>query len=414
MSRLNSSLEKGLIGHWTMSAKDISAGAISDSTPYNNPGTINGATQTSGLFDGGLNFSSASDHVNIPSQNVPSGSEPRTFAIWVNVEQIGDRQMVLGTGSGQGTGNAFEIEVDSPYNSSVKDTSPNGIGVHTWGSSAYASSKPLNYNSWEHIAATLDGSNNFGIQIYHNGEPQPMGVYQNSTLSTETEHLSIGSSLAHGANDINTLTGSVQDARIYNRVLSDKEISTLYNMRSQPQRNVKTNVIYNNTQQLYNSQGHPETTSALDEFFNQSNPNVTNIISTKHKRASVNHGGNEQETSEFGTVNPLPKYFTQKDGYSWKIEGKWTAPETGIYTFGIDGDDAMDVLINGNPVTTFYGGHGFDGTVNNNTGVTSLNKGERYTITFRYEEGGGGNGATFSYKKPSDSKYVLFPVQQVF
>ena len=86
------------------------------------------------------------------------------------------------------------------------------------------------------------------------------------------------------------------------------------------------------------------------------------------------------------------------------------APETGTYTFGVDSDDASDVLINGNMVASYYGGHGFSGGVSNHTGTVSLTQGNQYDFAARFEEGGGGDGIAVAWQKPSDSSLSKFPL----
>jgi hypothetical protein len=41
-----SSLQKGLVGHWTMSQDSLKGSLLADKTPYENDGTIYGATFT--------------------------------------------------------------------------------------------------------------------------------------------------------------------------------------------------------------------------------------------------------------------------------------------------------------------------------------------------------------------------------
>ena len=41
-----SSLNKGLVGHWTMSQDSLKGSLLADKTPYENDGTIYGATFT--------------------------------------------------------------------------------------------------------------------------------------------------------------------------------------------------------------------------------------------------------------------------------------------------------------------------------------------------------------------------------
>lgn len=386
-------LQKGLIGHWTMDGKDTSSGILYDRSGYGNHGNISGALSVGspGIINESYTFSDSNNGtVEIGTGIIGVGDV--SLSGWFNMTKSDGGDIMNFQGDIK-----FIVDAGGRVNGDI------AIWVGSWEETGVS----FQTGVWNHIAVVYD-DNVSNIKLYLNNTLE----YEYSD-STEA---GTGTGVTIGADDSGSrrFDGRLDSIRVYNRPLSKSEISAMYNMRSQRKQNLKTNVTYNDTQQLYNSQGHAGTTSEMDEFFNLSNSDVTNILSTKHERSSVNHGSSDQSTSEFGTVNSLPKYFTKEDGYSWKIEGKWTAPETGTYTFGIDGDDAMDFLVDGNPVVTFYGGHGFDGTVDNNSGTITLTAGERYNVAFRYEEGSGGNGATLGYKKPSDSNYVLFPVQQVF
>ena len=81
----------------------------------------------------------------------------------------------------------------------------------------------------------------------------------------------------------------------------------------------------------------------------------------------------------------------------------WFVPkETGTYTFGIDGDDAVDFLLDGVVVTSFYGPHGFGGY---RYGTINLVAGRAYILKARFQQVGGGWGMYLVWKRPSQSTY---------
>ena len=87
-----------------------------------------------------------------------------------------------------------------------------------------------------------------------------------------------------------------------------------------------------------------------------------------------------------------------------KITGYFVPKETGTYTFGIDGDDGVDFSLDGNVVTSFYGGHGFQGY---RYGSVSLVAGKTYTFMARYQNWGGGWGMFLLWKRPSQTQYSI-------
>jgi hypothetical protein len=159
------------------------------------------------------------------------------------------------------------------------------------------------------------------------------------------------------------------------------------------------------TQSLYNSVSHPNNASEFDRFFDTSESGVS--FGGSGSWNSTIHWGNSNQNTELGSTNNKPSYLPG-DGYSWKVEGYLVPPESGTYTIGVDGDDAIDVKIGDEFPATWYGGHGFDNNYGHN-GTISLTGGESYTFRARMEEGGGGDGISVAWIRPSSSSYELIP-----
>jgi hypothetical protein len=87
-----------------------------------------------------------------------------------------------------------------------------------------------------------------------------------------------------------------------------------------------------------------------------------------------------------------------------KTYGYFVPKETGIYSFGVDGDDGVDVVINGNVVTSFYGPHGFGGL---HYGTVNLIAGQSYTFVARFQQVGGGWGLQVMWKRPSQTTWSI-------
>ena len=89
-----------------------------------------------------------------------------------------------------------------------------------------------------------------------------------------------------------------------------------------------------------------------------------------------------------------------------KTYGYFVPKETGTYSFGVDGDDGVDVVINGNMVTSFYGPHGFGGL---HYGTVNLVAGQSYTFVARFQQVGGGWGLQVMWKRPSQTTWSIQP-----
>jgi len=75
-----------------------------------------------------------------------------------------------------------------------------------------------------------------------------------------------------------------------------------------------------------------------------------------------------------------------QENYLTLIEGSLVVPESGTYRIGIDGDDAVDVFIDGNPAVSFYGAHGRQRPNLTHYADLTLTAGT-HTIRFRHQEG---------------------------
>ena len=93
--------------------------------------------------------------------------------------------------------------------------------------------------------------------------------------------------------------------------------------------------------------------------------------------------------------------------YKAKIFGTLTAPLTGDYTFGIDADDCVDLLIDGNLVAGWYGSHaGADAFTHNET--VNLTSGT-HTFEIRFLQSSGNYGVSLGWQKPGDGSIAIIP-----
>jgi len=136
------------------------------------------------------------------------------------------------------------------------------------------------------------------------------------------------------------------------------------------------NSLYSNlvrtTYDISSSSGHPNNHSDFNTW-------ITNYA------IPANEDGSGSINNIQGTDNP----YGSNDNYLTVINGNLTIPTSGDYKFAVDGDDAVEVLIDGNVVAGWYGGHGacnctdHSGTVNLSAGL--------HSIEFRHEERTGGD-----------------------
>jgi hypothetical protein len=90
------------------------------------------------------------------------------------------------------------------------------------------------------------------------------------------------------------------------------------------------------------------------------------------------------------------------DRFSVVASGFFVPDESGVYTFTCEGDDAVDLFINGVNVANHYGAHGIAG-LGSHTGTITLSAGTRYSFRARMQENGGGEGLLVFWRKPSEN-----------
>jgi type IV pilus assembly protein PilY1 len=85
----------------------------------------------------------------------------------------------------------------------------------------------------------------------------------------------------------------------------------------------------------------------------------------------------------------------QADNYVSVLKGIIKVPTSGLYKFAVNGDDAVEVLIDGQLIVGWYGGHG-TGSFADHAGSITLTAGN-HNIEFRHEEVGGGDSYSLAW-----------------
>ena len=89
------------------------------------------------------------------------------------------------------------------------------------------------------------------------------------------------------------------------------------------------------------------------------------------------------------------------------------ATSTGVYTFGVNSDDASDLFVAGYRVADWYSGHGHNSSNINipggNQRTIYLKGGQWYKVKARFEENGGGEAFFALWKKPGDTSFSEIP-----
>jgi hypothetical protein len=198
----------GLVAYYTFD--EGSGSKAYDTTPYNNHGTIYGATWVDGVIGKALSFDGVDDYVEVPDSTNLRGFSNLTILMWVKIPS--------GTGywgfvSKTERSNGWQFIKNYPTRPIFFEIFEGGSNI---GSYAYSYSQ-IPENTWTQIGIVVEG---LTWKFIINGTVDR--VFTSSrALTHSTVSLWIGSSRASTP----YLNGTIDEVRIYNRALSADEIA---------------------------------------------------------------------------------------------------------------------------------------------------------------------------------------------
>jgi hypothetical protein len=212
-----SSLQKGLVGHWTMAQDSLKGSLLADKTPYENDGTIYGATFTTdrkGKANSAMSFDGVNDYIDCGNGANLNMTDKITISAWIKLYNKVNSGRIVHKG-GQ-TNNYLDYSLIIGDNGKISfgasKTSNTILRVRDVDS--------LELHTWYYIVGIFDGAN-YAIYLNGNKKKTTNAGLSNSNINT----LNIGR-----RNDGEQyFNGLIDDVRIYNRALSQEEITLLYN-----------------------------------------------------------------------------------------------------------------------------------------------------------------------------------------
>jgi len=203
----------GLVGHWTFDGKNMTNTTARDISGNANTGTLTNMVATSSVTQGkigqGLKFDGTNDFVNINS-SASLQSSVFTYTAWVKpIGTAGGNHRTIIGGSANNSDPQFRMDSSNNLKLLKQDIAVIGTSVGT-----------IPNDQWSHIAISYDSSGNY--IFYINGTASGSGT----SLQTFTfSNFYIGH---RGGTMAEIWAGLLDDVRVYNRVLSAKEIQSLY------------------------------------------------------------------------------------------------------------------------------------------------------------------------------------------
>jgi hypothetical protein len=209
----------GLVGWWPFS------GNANDESGNGNNGTVNGATLTTDRFGNAgkaYDFDGIDDFIDL--QNLTSNQD-FSYSLWFNAAEIIDYLVPVNNHVGGKVISKFTNSVSSP-NGWESELSPL-TSLYSTGNAATggsASTNPISINNWYNIICIYNSVAS-KILFYVNGVNS--GEILNFQVNTNNAKIRLGARA--NSNPDFFFSGKLDDIGIWNRALSDQEISDLYN-----------------------------------------------------------------------------------------------------------------------------------------------------------------------------------------
>lgn len=214
---VHAGLNDGLVAYYPFN------GNAEDGSGNGNHGTAKGATLTNDRFGNAKSayyFDGSNDRIDInDSYSLDIGTSDYSIVAWIKTSATSQNGRIFSKGSSScvtgymmrmgGTGSS-NVHLENAYSGSCK--------VNYWGNTT------VNDGQWHLVVGIVD--RDYGGKIYVDG------VFDSEDIiDTSSYDLSNSRNPAIGINEVNGLepfTGSIDDVRIYNRVLTETEIQEIY------------------------------------------------------------------------------------------------------------------------------------------------------------------------------------------
>ena len=235
-------MANGLIGYWKLD--ETSGTSAADSTGYGNTGTYVNSPTLNVAPPAALTFPSRAVTFNGSSQYVSGFTSPAamtsisTISLWIYpTTSDTNYRCIFGSNSNNG-------DINSWYRSGTVTL----IVINSAGTQ-YTTTATASLNTWTHFVFKFDGTY---ANIYKNGTYVSQVAWTGTVFSyTGKENIGYGVS--------SYFAGSIDDVRIYNRALTEGEISGLYAGSIQPLKGAWSVIRGNPTAVAIDSSGNNNT-----------------------------------------------------------------------------------------------------------------------------------------------------------
>ena len=217
----------GLVGYWSFN--EGTSTQATDFSGNGNTGTLNSIanppTATSGWRDGkrgkALNFDGSNDDVLVPSASELEPASTISFGGWIYIRSstAGTDDVIFGT---MDASNGYGLTLNNDFNGCAVTS----IGAFVAeGGDWCVSYTTFTTSTWYHVMATYNGET---ILLYVNGVQVGSDTGPSGAISHSGEVFCFGDRAGGGACAGDPFSGTIDEVRVYNRVLGPAEVLKLY------------------------------------------------------------------------------------------------------------------------------------------------------------------------------------------
>jgi len=210
----------GLVGWWPFN------GNANDESGNGNNGTVNGAALTTDRFGNtnqSYSFDGINDIITCPSNNFPIGTSSRTLSFWYlmnSLNQTNDAKFLIRYGGNSACSDWCATILPS--------TNYPALDIYL---SYVFFDNPLQLGNWQHYVVTfesIDGINILAPKVYYNGVLQSSQYYSDVCSINTLNSLPLFIGGSGSGNIYQYFDGKIDDIAIWNRALTQQEISDIY------------------------------------------------------------------------------------------------------------------------------------------------------------------------------------------
>jgi hypothetical protein len=225
-SSSSTGINSGLAGYWTLDRKNLTNATATDITGNGKNGTLSGSLSTANILNGkireGLSFNGTSNYIDVGIGKFPyTSSSSFSGSLWVKTTG-GTQTLMSNMDQGSVAGWHFSTTASGLNFLMANAAYSNLISVFSVAN--------VNDGRWHHVGFTYDGSHTAaGVVLYIDGKQTDKTINNNVDPGLLGDYgFKIGVLTGFGGLPFAYMNGSMDDIRLYGRMVTATEMNTLY------------------------------------------------------------------------------------------------------------------------------------------------------------------------------------------